>query len=121
MQIAQEAWGGEVPDFVEALVRACDAAGSSQNKVASKIGYSGAVISQIIRNSYGAETGTLEARVRAVYMDGAVDCPALGSIEAAGCLAWRDKAKALRSASPLVVQMFNQCRRCPRYKGKRDE
>lgn len=113
MQFAKEAWG-DVPDFVVALVKACDVKGATQNKVAKQLGISGGAVSQIIHNRYGADLTNIEKRVRNVFMDGAVECPALSEIAASVCLSWRDRAKTLSSASPIVVRMFHQCSACPR-------
>ncbi len=43
-----DAWGDTLPDWVRALAEACEA--SSQNKVAQQLGYSGALVSNVLRN-----------------------------------------------------------------------
>lgn len=112
MDVAREAWKGDVPDWVEAIVMACDR--SSQAKVAGRLGYTAAVVSQVIRNTYRANMRAIEARARAVYLDGSVECPALGTISAETCLRWRDRSTSLTSASPAMVRMFRACADCPR-------
>lgn len=119
MELARAAWGHKIPDWVAAMIKACDQ--SSQAKVGSKIGRSGAVVSQIIRNCYPARMDAIEERVRAVFLDGSVDCPALGPIQAETCLTWRDRAKALTSASPSHVRMFRACKTCPRNQSNTGE
>ena len=116
MDLAIDGWKVKgVPDWVAALVEACDARGASQNKVAGRLRLSGAVVSQTIRNSYQGNMGNIEDRVRAVFMAGLLDCPALGEIGTEDCLKWRDDAADLSSASPIKVRMFAACNACPRH------
>lgn len=114
MLIATDAWG-EVPRWVLVLVEACDAEGSSQNKVAKRLGYSAPVVSQIIRKDYKGDMIGLEKRVLAIFDPTSVKCPALEMITTEQCITWQDKASELNSASPLIVRMFAACRRCPRF------
>lgn len=107
----KDAWCGELPDWVAALVRACNEA--SQNKVAKKLGYSSAVISQVLNNVYPGDMDKFEKNVRDFFMSG-VECPALGKITADQCLAWRREAKEPNPSSPHKSRMFHACRKCPR-------
>lgn len=108
---ATEAWCGELPDWVGALVAACDA--SSQSKIAKQMGYSGALISLVLNNTYTGDMDKVEKNVRDFFMSG-VDCPALGKITADGCLAWRKTGQEPNPSSPLKSRMFHACMRCPR-------
>ncbi|MBW4708656.1 hypothetical protein KX928_12760 [Roseobacter sp. YSTF-M11] len=114
MEIARAAWG-DIPDWIEALVAACDAAGSSQSKVAKQIGRSPGVISSALRNEYAGNMAVLEERVRAVICAEQVKCPALDWISSADCLFWRDYAAKLTSAAYERVLMFRACRNCDRF------
>ncbi len=114
MHIARECWGQDVPDWIRALVEACDAPGSSQSRVAGRIGYTSGVVSQLLRNAYPGNLDRLEDRVRSIFMAGHVTCPALGDIDTAACLDWRDRSGTLKSVSPMTVRMFRACRVCPR-------
>lgn len=113
-QIAADSWD-VVQDWVGALVAACDAKGASQNTGAKRLGFSATVVSQVLRNDYPGNMANVESRVRAILTPNDVNCPALGPIDSADCLAWRDKADALNSVSPIIVRMYGACRRCPRY------
>lgn len=113
-KLARKSWGA-LPDWVSALITACDAPGTSQRKVADKLGVSPAVVSQIISNKYAADLSNMEDRIRSVFLSGDVECPALGTISSKTCLRWRDKAADLRSSSPIAVQMFKSCNACPRF------
>ncbi|GIT85435.1 hypothetical protein [Roseobacter sp. OBYS 0001] len=115
LQIAREAWG-TVPDWIEALVAACDAPGSSQSKVAARIDRSPGVISSLLRNDYRGNMANLEDRVRSTICISQVKCPALDWITSADCLNWRDQAVKLTSPSPDRVMMFRACQTCPRFK-----
>jgi hypothetical protein len=114
MQIAQTAYDGKVPEWIRLLVNACDAQGSSQNLVAKRMGYSGATISYLIHNNYGADLNLIKERVLVIYAPERVACPALGDIGSEDCLGWRMDAVTLTSAAPLAVRMFRACRKCPR-------
>lgn len=120
MQIARQAWG-EVPDWIEALVVACDAEGSSQSQVARRIGRTPGVVSAALNNKYRGSMTALENRVRAVLCAEQVSCPALGWISSADCLQWRDHAAAMNSSSPMMVQMFRACRNCPVFTKEGDD
>lgn len=110
MNVALDAWT-EAPEWIIALVRACDE--TSQNKVAQRVGITASTVSQAIRKSYKGNLNNIEARVRAVYLSGDVACPALGSITGEVCMKWRDKSRVLQSSTPNRVRMFRACRRCP--------
>ncbi|QBF31533.1 helix-turn-helix transcriptional regulator [Thalassococcus sp. S3] len=114
MYVALDAWG-EVPAWVEALVKACDEKGSSQNKVAKRLGYTGSVVSAVIRNRYPAGMEAIEDRVRAIYLPEDVTCPTLGAISSEVCLGWRDQVRAKTGSGPFAVRMRKACPKCPRF------
>jgi hypothetical protein len=117
MDMARDEWG-TLPDWVQALIEACDASGSSQNKVAKRLGFSAPVISQVLRNEYRGNMHNVEKRVRAIFAPDVVVCPALGTISSADCLDWQDAAAELKSSTPHAVRMFCACQNCPRYTGE---
>ncbi|MBM2032402.1 hypothetical protein JQW49_14265 [Sulfitobacter pseudonitzschiae] len=51
VEIAQKAWGDELPDWVLALAEAC--ARTSQNRVAEDLGRSASLVSNVLRRKYG--------------------------------------------------------------------
>ncbi|MEP1522094.1 helix-turn-helix transcriptional regulator [Ascidiaceihabitans sp.] len=121
MEIATEAWGNCVPDWVCAIVKECDRV-NSQNAVAKTIGYTGGAVSQIIRNKYPASTATMEKAVRAILMPTDVDCPSLGWIDTGKCFGWQKRAaQRVVSSSPVNLLMFRACRACARFDGETDE
>ncbi|WIY25004.1 hypothetical protein [Parasedimentitalea psychrophila] len=110
--VAQDAWGDDVPDWIMTLVRECD--GSSQNKVATRLGISAAAVSQVIRKSYMGSYDNVAMRVREIYISGDIECPAIGEISSEVCLHWRDEIRKGTSAGPQRILMTRFCRKCPR-------
>ena len=119
LEIAREGWGETPPDWILALVAACD--GSSQNKVAGRLGLSAATVSQTLRREYRGDMARIEDRVRSILLGDAVTCPALGEVSAETCLRWRDLSPTLTSASPMRVRMFNACNGCSRNRRAAEE
>lgn len=113
IDVAREAWGEPLPDWIETLAIACGK--SSQAKVAKELDRSGAVISQVLRRIYPADMDRIEERVRGVFMHGSVACPSLGELPVQECQDWRGKARKLEVGNPTRTRMFRACNRCPRY------
>lgn len=118
--IATDAWG-DIPLWVRILIDACDEEGSSQNKVAKRLGYSAPVVTQIIRKSYKGDMAGLEKRVLSIFNPTSVKCPALDIITTEQCTHWQDSAASLQSASPMIVRMYVACRSCPIYNSEDDQ
>ncbi len=114
VDIAREAWGDAIPDWVAVLARQC--AERSQAAVARELDRSGAVISQVLRRIYPADTARIEERVRGLFMAGQVDCPALGPLSTLKCQDWREKSREFVLASPQRARMYRACNSCPRNK-----
>ena len=113
IKTAEEAWGTPLPDWVRALAIHCQR--TSQNAVAAKLGRSAAVISNVLRAKYAADTSRIEERVRGVFLNGCVICPALGDLPMNECQDWRGKARTFAAGNPLRTRMFRACRACPIY------
>jgi hypothetical protein len=109
---ARAAWGEAMPDWVEALARAC--AASSQAKVARRLDRSDALVSDVLGKRYRGNMAAVEETVRGVLMDATVDCPALGLLPSHECQTWRQRARAFSGHNALRVQMYRACARCPR-------
>lgn len=114
LEAAREAWGAQMPDWVETLAIQCGR--SSQAAVARDLSISGAAVSQILRSIYPAKTDTIEDRVRGVFLNGSVDCPTLGIIPSNQCSDWRHAARSFRLGSLQRAQMYRACNACPRFK-----
>ena len=113
LDIARTHWGEELPDWVEALARACVA--TSQNKVAAQLGRSPSLVSAVLRQRYPGSLAAVEELVRGVCMAATVDCPSLGELPMHECSAWRVKARSFENTNSLRVRMFRACHACPRF------
>ena len=101
-----------MPDWIERLAVECGR--SSQNRVASALDRSATMISQVLSKTYPGDLAGIEDRVRGVFMDQTVLCPALGDLPTQACQDWRDKAKTFALGNPMRVRMYRACRACPR-------
>ena len=118
VETARQSWGHDLPDWVERLAREC--ARSTQVSVAQKLGRSGSLISQVLRNRYRGDMEGVEDAVRGAFMHATVDCPALGLLPTDECQAWRKKARGGIRTNALRVRMLNACNGCPRFKGEKE-
>ena len=109
---AREAWGAALPDWVEVLAVECGR--TSANRVAKVLNYAPAVISQVLGKKYPASTDRLEERVRGIFLDAKIACPANGDLPLQECQDWRDKAGRFVLGNPQRVRMYRACNLCPR-------
>lgn len=120
VEVAREAWGDAMPDWIERLALQC--AASSQNKVAARMGRSAALISHVLRNKYTGDMAAIEDLFRGHFMDATLRCPELGTLPLHECHGWMAKARQFRPTNNLRVRMYRACQRCPRFKkGSPDE
>ncbi|TDE41248.1 hypothetical protein E1B25_01705 [Antarcticimicrobium sediminis] len=113
---ARRCWGAEIPDWIEGLAQACMS--SSQNRVAQRMGYSGSLISSVLRNQYPGDMTRVEQVYRGAFERAVVDCPALGELAMDRCRFWRSKSRKLHPANSQNVMMFRACRSCPLNNGE---
>lgn len=114
LDVAREAWGDLMPEWIEQLALQC--AASSQNKVATRLGRSAALISQVLRNKYPGDLGRIEELFRGHFMAETVRCPELGTLPMHECHGWMGKARQFQSSNSLRVRMYRACQRCPRFR-----
>lgn len=119
LDVARAAWTGGLPDWVETLAIECGR--TSQAQVARELDRSPAVISQVLRNVYAAETGRIEERVRGVFLNATIDCPALGALPQQECQDWRAKAAEFALGNSHRARMFRACNDCPRNRKEAKE
>lgn len=114
---AQIAWGENLPDWVEVLANANDA--TSQNKVAERLGISGAQVSQIIGRKYDGVYDKAEQAVRSLLMSEVVKCPVIGlPIGLSRCLGTQDRLNEKVMGGAERVVFANACPNCPNFKHK---
>lgn len=112
LETARAAWGAAIPDWIETLALECGR--TSQRVVAEKLGRSAAVISQVLNRKYPADMKKVEERVRGVFLDAVVACPAMGEMPLQDCQDWREKSRTFALGNPTRVRMYRACSRCPR-------
>lgn len=115
LETARAAWGPAMPDWIERLAQECSR--SSQAKVATALDRSATMISQVLSRKYPGDMASIEDRVRGVFMNQTVICPALGDLPTQACQDWRDKAKTFALGNPMRVRMYRACHTCPRHGG----
>ena len=112
---ATEAFQGQPPDWIVALAGRADLSGL--NGAAEAIGYSGALVSTVLRNVYTGDVGRVEQKVRGALLGLTVTCPVLGEMSRDNCLDWQVKPKAATSA--VRMRLFHACRNnCPNFRPK---
>ena len=117
--IAEEAWGVPLPDWIAALVIQCDR--TSQSMVARQLSRSSAMISQVLRKKYSADPAHIEERVRGLFLNGIVICPAAGEMPTHECQDWRGKARVFAVGNPRRTLMYRACNKCPINKKEAEE
>jgi len=112
---AQEAWGADLPSWVHVLATHCDS--SSQKAVATKIGYSPAVVNQVLSRRYTGDMEAVELAVRGALLDYTITCPELGELAAHHCLEYQKLPFA--ATNPQRVRLFRACRVCEHNRNRR--
>lgn len=106
---AAAAWA-PAPDWVEELAAMADASGLKG--AASRIGYTGSLVSGVLNNKYRGDLVAVEAAVRWSLMSLTVDCPVIGEIDRSRCL--REQQEPFRATSAFRAQLYHACRGgCP--------
>lgn len=96
--------------WIELLHASCRMA--SQASVARKVGYSGAVISQVLSGTYTGDLARVQAAVEGALMNTTVECPVLGTISRAKCIAIQ--RQPFTPTNPTNVALYRACRSgCP--------
>ena len=87
---------------------------SGQSAVARSLGYSAAVVNQVIHGKYRGRIENVLSRVSEVYGTGTVDCPVMGKITLRRCAAERKKPFA--ATSPQRVRLYQACKSCTAHR-----
>lgn len=106
-------WGDDIPDWVQALAKACDL--TSQAQVARKLGRSSALVNQLLQKKYPGDLKAIQERIEGMFMNAVLSCPALGNIPAHECQNWREQAKQFANTNALRVRMYHACKTCPKH------
>lgn len=109
--LVKTCWGEAAPEWIIALAEACDGVNSSQAAVSRRLGVSGAMINQALRNTYAGRMDKLEARVRGELMNERVACPVLGDITKRRCI--DEQSREYAATNVLRIELRRSCPRCP--------
>lgn len=108
-QRAEAAWGAELPPEIEALVKACEA--STAGAVATKLGYSSGLVSNLLARKYPGDVGLAFAKIRGALMGETVDCPILGVIPVTRCLV--EQKRPFAATNSVRARLYHACPACP--------
>jgi hypothetical protein len=111
---AQVAWNNNPPVEITALAEACNR--RSAAAVARDLGYSPAVVSQLIANKYPGDVARVIDKIRGLLLGETVDCPVLGELARHRCL--DEQRKPFSTSSSTRVRLYHACRTCPNAGGK---
>lgn len=96
------------PVFVTALREACDR--QSQALVAKRIGYSPAVVNQVLAGKYKGDLNRVQRAIEGALLGVTVDCPILGPLASNKCLDLQSLPFA--ATNPQRVKLYKACRKC---------
>ncbi|WP_316171060.1 transcriptional regulator [Bradyrhizobium sp. SZCCHNRI1058] len=103
---AQRAWGATLPDWVQVLAEEADR--TNARRVATRIGYSNAVVSYVIANKYPGDVEGVAEKVRGAFLGAKVMCPVFGEMDRDYCL---DQQKlGDTGASSVRARLYRHCR-----------
>lgn len=109
---ARRAWGDHIPDWVLIFAEQCDQ--DNMRNVASRIGYSHSVASQVLSKTYLGRIDKIEAAVSGAFMGAIVNCPVLGELATDQCL--YHQGRKFAPTNPTRVQLHRACPKCPNFK-----
>lgn len=97
-------------DWINVLRAACAAA--TQANVAQRIGYSTAVVNQVLKGTYKGDSNRVQKAVEGALMGSTVDCPVVGDMPRQRCI--EHQRSPLRTTNPMALQLHHACRNgCP--------
>lgn len=103
-------------DWLDCLRAACQH--ESQKAVASRIGYSAAVVNQVLKGTYKGDMGRVQAAVEGALLSTTVECPVIGELPRQRCIEYQRSPYA--PTNPMRVQLYRTCRQC-KNRIKREE
>jgi hypothetical protein len=85
---------------------------TSQADVAKVLGYSAAVINQVLKGTYKGDTEKVIRAVRGAYLGDTVECPVIGELQTHRCI--ENQRAPYAATNPQRVRLFRACRDgCP--------
>lgn len=104
--------------WVESLRNEVVKAGS-QEKAGERIGYSAAVVNQVLKGSYTGNIEKVKAKVEGAFMGAVVDCPVIGEIPRNRCV--DHQGKKFAATNPMRVQLHRSCPTCDHRQHRQTE
>jgi len=101
------------PDWLDVLRAACKA--RKQGPVATDIGYSTTVVSQVLSGTYKGDLKAVQQKVEGALMGLTVECPVVGELPRNRCLEYQRQSFA--ATNHLRVQFSRACPGCPNRRG----
>lgn len=101
------------PDWVTVLREHREAHGGA--KTAERIGYSTAVVSQVISGTYKGDMKAVQQRVEGALMGATVRCPVVGDLPRNRCLDYQRQPFA--ATNHVRVQLYKACPGCKHRRG----
>lgn len=102
-------------DWKDILALECQR--TSQSAAAKRIGYSAAVVSQVLKGTYKGDENRVQQAVRGALMGLTVHCPVIGELRRDVCLEYQRREFA--ATNPLRVTLSRTCPGCRHYVGAR--
>lgn len=100
-------------NWVTVLRDACKVA--TQAAVADRIGYSAAVVNQVLKGTYKGDLSRVQKAVEGALMGLSVECPVIGDLPRNRCLDYQRQGFA--ATNPLRVQLSRVCPGCKHRSG----
>lgn len=104
--------------WVETLRNEVAKAGS-QEKAGKRIGYSAAVVNQVLKGTYSGDIEKVKAKVEGAFMGAVVDCPVIGEIPRNRCI--DHQGKKFAATNPMRVQLHRACPGCAHRQHRQTE
>lgn len=99
----------DTPQWLQILAENCKA--QTQAKVAERLGYSAAVINQVLKGTYKGDVARVQKAVEGALMGLTVECPVIGELPRDRCLDYQRAPFA--ATNHLRVQFMRACPNCP--------
>lgn len=92
-----------------------EAGRTTQAATASRIGYSAAVVNQVLKGTYPGDTSAVQRAVEGALMGLSVECPVIGDLARNRCLEYQRRGFA--ATNPLRVTLSQACPTCSHRRG----
>lgn len=91
---------------------------TTQTAAGKRIGYSAAVVNQVLKGTYKGDVTRVQQAVEGALMGRTVECPVIGELPRERCVEFQRRGFA--ATNPLRVQFFKTCPTCPNRSGSTD-